>query len=167
MVVKSFKGAGDKGAHSVDQYLKQIEVSTIAAHLGNLFNTTAAKPPGCPKVSFLKSHVISTNSIPARTYCLEHLLEGTFTKLCNNTGYWNDAALDEQTALVHFVEWTHKVTKGYLLVADLQGVYDYHTKSYLLTDPVILCTDVLRFGNTNLGPKFMERVLNACATIRA
>ena len=95
-VVKSFKGTGDKGAHSVDQYLKQIEVSTIAAHLGNLFNTTAAKPPGCPKVSFLKSHVISTNSIPARNYCLEHLLEGTFTKLCKNTGYWNEAALDEQ-----------------------------------------------------------------------
>lgn len=75
--------------------------------------------------------------------------------------------MDEQKTLAHFVEWTSKVTKGYLLVADLQGEYDPYRKCYTLTDPVIMCTDVLRFGNTNLGPKFMERVLNSCATIRA
>jgi hypothetical protein len=47
-VAKEFKGtAGDKSVHTIDQYLKQIEVSTIAAFLADLFNTSASKPEGC------------------------------------------------------------------------------------------------------------------------
>ena len=41
------------------------------------------------------------------------------------------------------------------MVVDLQGV---HTpEGYVLTDPVILCTDIRRFGATNLGPKIIMK----------
>ena len=43
------------------------------------------------------------------------------------------------------------------MVSDLQGVLTTE-KGYVLTDPVILCRDELRFGTTNMGPEAMERV---------
>jgi len=47
------------------------------------------------------------------------------------------------------------VTDGYMMVVDLQGVHT--ADGYLLTDPVILCEDVTRFGKTNLGRVAMLR----------
>ena len=41
------------------------------------------------------------------------------------------------------------------MVSDLQGIM---TKDgYVLTDPVVLCTDLTRFGSTNMGEPLMER----------
>ena len=40
--------------------------------------------------------------------------------------------------------WTHDVTHGFLMVADLQGALMRDT--IFLTDPVLLCKDILRFG---------------------
>jgi Alpha-kinase family len=70
--------------------------------------------------------------------------------------YWNASSYDE--TLLRFPEFTHEVTNRYLLVTDLQGVKgtDGH---YYLTDPVILCQDLSRFGSTNLGGHFMEKCL--------
>jgi hypothetical protein len=54
--------------------------------------------------------------------------------------------------LTAFSHYSHSVTRGYLLVCDLQGI---ETTSgdrlrMLLTDPAIHCT-APRFGQTNLG----------------
>ena len=45
------------------------------------------------------------------------------------------------------------------MVTDLQGVK--HGNTFTLTDPVILCRDFLRFGDSNLGPLFMQKCLEA------
>eukprot|EP01041_Mallomonas_annulata_P018359 gene18359-37259_t len=68
-------------------------------------------------------------------------------------GYVNAALIDE--SLARFSRWTYEVTDGYMMVVDLQGV---HTEDgYILTDPVILCEDVTKFGKTNLGKAAMLR----------
>ena len=54
--------------------------------------------------------------------------------------------------------WTYEATGGYMMVADLQGVLA--AEGYVLTDPVILCEDVCRFGSTNMGPDAMRRMLD-------
>ena len=57
--------------------------------------------------------------------------------------------------LLRFALWTYEVTGGYLMVTDLQGVLT--AEGYTLTDPVVLCTDLTRFGSTNLGAEMMAR----------
>jgi hypothetical protein len=89
----------------------------------------------------------------SRIYFAEPFLEGTFTRYSYNTGYWEEEKLDPW--LLRFALWTYQVTSGFLMVADLQGIRT--SAGYELTDPVILCTDLNRFGNTNLGPEMMER----------
>jgi hypothetical protein len=42
-----------------------------------------------------------------------------------------------------------------MMVVDLQGVRT--PTDYVLTDPVILCEDVCRFGSANLGPLMMKK----------
>jgi hypothetical protein len=44
-------------------------------------------------------------------------------------------------------------------VTDLQGVQK--GDQFYLTDPVILCKDILRFGNTNLGEKFIAKCIES------
>jgi hypothetical protein len=85
-----------------------------------------------------------------------------FVKYCNNTGYWDTDHVDD--TLLRFSEWTYKVTSGYLMITDLQGVKS-GSRVYL-TDLVVLCTDVDRFGYTNLGEPFMKKSLDAIRAIR-
>ena len=70
----------------------------------------------------------------------------------------NEAHLGNDT-LLRFCEYTHKITNGFLMVVDLQGVLRDNT--YWLTDPVILCRDIRRFGPSNLGPVFIVRCINS------
>ena len=97
----------------------------------------------------------------ARYYFAEDKLNGEFIKFCNNLGYWNPDHLDEW--LLRFVLWTAKVTNGFLMVTDLQGIKT--ANGYIFTDPVVLCADVTRFGTTNMGEKGMERVKKASETL--
>ena len=52
-----------------------------------------------------------------------------------------------------------------MMVADLQGVMS--AEGYVLTDPVILCEDVCRFGSTNMGPDGMRRMLEGMRPLLA
>ena len=95
-----------------------------------------------------------------RRFCAEpHLPKGgtEFVKYSNNTGYWDEDVIDE--TLLRFTKFTYDITHGYLLVSDLQGVRKGN--QYYLTDPVILCKDILRFGNTNLGEKFVKKCIES------
>ena len=162
IVLKAYKHLG-KGINSREQYFKQMEVSTIACFLAKKYNDT--RPSDCAPVKFLQVVVVeeedaSTEEIGCRRFCAEKELprDGTeFAKYSNNTGHWDEELLDE--SLVRFTKFTYEATKGYLMVTDLQGVEKDGT--YHLTDPVILCSDVLRFGNTNLGEDFMKKSIDA------
>ena len=96
-----------------------------------------------------------------RFYFVEQMLPGKFQKYSCNTGYWEDdpAVLDRW--LLEFALWTAEVTKGFMMVSDLQGCRT--AEGYQLTDPVILCKDVGRFSSTNLGEEGIERCIESAA----
>ena len=68
-------------------------------------------------------------------------------------GYINTETFTK--SLAAFSRWTYEVTDGYLMIVDLQGVLT--SQGYILTDPVILCEDITKFGKTNLGKAAMLR----------
>lgn len=69
-----------------------------------------------------------------------------FMKWSNNTG--RVCQKNYSAILDAFSHWTYDITKGFLLVVDLQGVE--LKDSYVLTDPSINCMEQ-RFGGTNIG----------------
>lgn len=160
MVMKSFKHIGE-GLNDRQQYLKQMEVSNIANFLAGMYNKSSYRPEHCARIRVLEVCVVEeedefNEKSGSRRFCTEAPLPtdgSTFIKYSNNTGYWNDDHIDE--SLLRFTDFTFMVTHKYLMVTDLQGVRTGN--EFFLTDPVILCEDVLRFGHTNLGEKFMKK----------
>lgn len=161
VVLKSFKFLGD-GVNDLKQYLKQMEVSNIASYLSKAYNKSFRRTH-CGRVHFLQVCVVEAldetkEANGSRRFCAEAPLpKNEFTHFSNNTGYWNPDFLDE--TLLRFTEFTCQATQGYLMVTDLQGVRK--GKDFYLTDPVVLCKDVLRFGCTNLGETFMQKCIEA------
>jgi Alpha-kinase family/von Willebrand factor type A domain len=161
VVLKSFKFLGD-GVNDLKQYLKQMEVSNIAYYLSKQYNKSFRRTH-CGRVHFLQVCVVEAldetkEANGNRRFCAENPLPtNEFTHFSNNTGYWNHDFLDE--TLLRFTEFTYQATNGYLMVTDLQGVRK--GKDFYLTDPVVLCKDVLRFGCTNLGETFMQKCIDA------
>jgi Alpha-kinase family/von Willebrand factor type A domain len=163
-VLKTLKHHGP-GLNGRQQYLWQMEMSTIAGYLAELYNRTRRNDLAPIHVlNVLVVEEVSTQNERSgnRRFCAESPLPQSggsaapFTKYSSNAGYWNVHSFDE--SLLRFTEFTHQVTNRYLLVTDLQGVKgrDGH---YYLTDPVILCQDLGRFGSTNLGGHFMDKCL--------
>jgi hypothetical protein len=167
-VFKEFKVEGE-GVHDHVQYKGQIEVSTIARYLAQLYNSNykgVGRQEGMLPIEYLDAFMVSLPRAGGQQYhCMEPALPpGTFTKWSNNTGYFNTEACaavsaDECKTLAQFTRFTYKVTEGYLMIVDLQGVLAVpgggKQRRFVLTDPVIFCTDLSRFGNTNLGSKAM------------
>ena len=83
--------------------------------------------------------------------CVEPELEGEFVKANCNNGYVK-AGGEHLGVAQAFSHWTWWVTKGELLVCDLQGVVgDF---GWRFTDPAIHCAaGRRRFGATDLGPR--------------
>ena len=90
-----------------------------------------------------------------RNLTLERFIEGCYKKFSNNAGYIN---LDDPAyTLQAFSHWTYKRTNGIMIVVDLQGIDIGDNETYLLTDPCIHLTNLMRFGKTNLGKPGMKR----------
>lgn len=160
-VLKCFKHIG-RGVHDLNRYFEQMEISSIACFLARKYNQSPLRPSHCATIDFLQVCVIEEESDEIsedkgeRRFCAEHVLntrKSPFTRFSNNLGYWDEDHLDE--SLLRFTAWTHAITDGYLLVTDLQGIKKGH--SFTLSDPAILCTDLLRFGGTNLGATSIDR----------
>jgi hypothetical protein len=162
-VLKTLKHHGP-GLNGRQQYLLQMEMSTIAGFLAELYNRTRRKdlaPIHVLQVLVVEETSAQNEKSGNRRFCAESPLPSTpgstaFTKYSNNTGYWNMERADE--SLLRFTEFTYEVTNGYLVVTDLQGSRG-RNGHYYLTDPVLLCQDLNRFGNTNLGEQFMLKCL--------
>jgi len=118
-VLKEFKSR-DARQHSIENYLMEMEVNAVAAALALEFNK-AAKPPPNRQMRYVGASVATVKE-PwcVNHYFVEEALTGEFTRYSYNTGYWEEATLDQW--LLKFALFTHEVTKGYLMVADLQGV---------------------------------------------
>jgi len=153
MVAKQFK----KDVVTTDvraRHLAQMENSMVASFLAVEYNKV--KKPNHKRVEVLRSYVIHVGS---EFYTIEKPLPpaSEFLRFSSNSGFWNSEHYNP--TLGEFSRWTLRATKGYLLVSDLQGVE--LPDRIVLTDPAILCEDLSRFGGTNLGPAFMERVLKS------
>lgn len=164
VVLKAFKHVGN-GLNDLDQYFKQMEVSNFASFLANEYNNSSARlSKNLGRVTVLDAFVLEESTDDKeksgeRRFCVEEPLpDGQFIKFSNNTGYWDEAHLDP--TLLRFTLFTYEVTGGYLVVSDLQGIKQ-PGNDYVLTDPAILCKDIVRFGNTNLGPAFMKRCVES------
>ena len=165
VVAKAFVHVGG-GRNKRIHYIKEIEVSAVAEFLATLYNESDCRPSHCARIEYLKARVVEDANASAEEeddsprYVVEPLLpEGEFTKFNNNAGIWSE--VDE--SLLRFSIFTHFITNGHIMVADLQGVRD--RKVFHLTDPVILCRDILRFGESNLGGHFMQKCLDAAKAL--
>jgi len=152
MIFKDFREKG-RSHHTLERYLDEMEVSSVASALAEEFNRVVEPPIGC-RVAYVRAS-IATLKTPGgeRNYFVEEKLEGAFMRYSYNTGYWEEDLLDQW--LLKFALWTYRATGGFLMVSDLQGVRD--ASGFRLTDPVILCTDLARFGTTNLGAEMLQR----------
>ena len=161
LVFKTFKRKSAKKNERAS-FISQMEVSTIAQYLAEEYNKSV-RPQNCKKIRFLTVNIVEIEETADKTvgqYCVEEKLplgpdEDEFIKYSNNTGYWNEDEINQ--SLLLFTLFTYQKTGGFLMVTDLQGICS--GGEYILTDPIILSTDKLRFGRTNLGPAFMEKCM--------
>eukprot|EP00928_Gymnodinium_smaydae_P061053 TRINITY_DN450_c1_g1_i1.p1 TRINITY_DN450_c1_g1~~TRINITY_DN450_c1_g1_i1.p1 ORF type:complete len:1127 (-),score=178.94 TRINITY_DN450_c1_g1_i1:182-3562(-) len=158
---RSFHAASETGddlsddeedtAAALDEMLALSEVSAVASFLADRFTS---QYDGDVSIRFLESHVAIPSSGGTPFNLEDQLPAAEFQRFSNNIGWWEPGA-DE--TLMKFMRWTHEATDGYMMVVDLQGVRTEH--GFVLTDPCILCADVTRFGNGNLGPRALQRCL--------
>lgn len=165
---------GQKGfVNSAKQCESAIQLQTIAAFMATKFNDELLKKTsGGYPIKFLKAQLASyVNKNEERIYMTSewrYHIGSEFHRFTNNINY----AMLEETAnmtgvdveflkqLLAFSHWTYQVSDGYLMVVDLQGVISFNGAELHLTDPAIHCTDLLRFGRTNLGERGMQEFFN-------
>lgn len=80
-----------------------------------------------------------------RFLSVENFIEGSYDKYNNNSGWTNSQATQLSLVAQAFSHFTWQITRGYLMVVDLQGV------GSVLTDPQIHCLNTSKFGKGNLG----------------
>jgi hypothetical protein len=114
-----------------------------------------------PSIRFADIHLLCYLQVKDTPFCVqEERLEGNWEKYNNNAGMVGPSPTKYGTnhSIVQaFSHWTFHVSSKKMMVVDCQGVFDAATNSFILTDPAIQCKEVIRFGDTNLGQKGMER----------
>jgi len=154
-----FKRLLETGSHRGPDYFTQNEEYEVARFLSEQYN--AQKPSHCRRVTYKPvayTVCASDRTAPGKFhfYAAEPYLDGAcevaFEKYCDNVGNWDKTIYDE--TLLRFAKYTFDATGGYLMVSDLQG--RAFGDEFQLTDPALLCKDVWRFGNTNLGYEAMK-----------
>jgi len=160
IVLKEFISVG---VSNIDhfRYLCSMETQTIALALAEEFNK-ALKTETSAKIKFLKPKVAKISS---KYYAYEKRYRNSakHIKFTNNLSYVLEDITKIDRDLVDFVvaysHFTFHITKGYLLVNDLQGILTESKgkEVLLLTDPAIHCYKAIhRFGKTNLGAEGMH-----------
>ena len=167
VVAKAFKYVGGSLNQRM-RYIREMEASTVAEFLAKLYNESQYRPAHCATIKYLRARVLEhtdaacDDSDKCTRYVIESpLVEGQFTKFSNNAGIWSE--VDE--TLLRFSVFTYEITRGYIMVTDLQGVR--HKNAFELTDPVVLCSNIMRFGEANLGPDFMAKCLDSTKALMA
>ncbi|UJR38572.1 hypothetical protein I4U23_031238 [Adineta vaga] len=143
-----------------EKYLQLLDCQTIAEHLAQEFNKSSVLRD--PTVSIKKIKFIMTklvfdplNEGKTHYFTIERFIDGAYKKFSNNAGYVNQD--NPALTLQAFSHWTYERTNGNMMVVDLQGMDIGDDQTYLLTDPCIHSTDLLRFGKTNLGKPGIKR----------
>ena len=132
--------------NALKKHLSEQETQAVASFLANCFNRV--KPKGAKEIFFLQTEVLKMDGDSGVCLSKEPWISGDYKKFNNNWG-WVDEA-DYSASIQAFSHWTYDISSQFLIVVDLQGKKSNST--FLLTDPVIHCKDLIRFGRTNLGP---------------
>ncbi|KAI1708056.1 alpha-kinase family domain-containing protein [Ditylenchus destructor] len=148
------------------------QMQTIAAYLAYTFTDCLQTMAGIVyDIKFLKVQVLSIEIKPGENRYLScerrYGNDSKFLRFSNNADYEmlectckaNNLNFDIVELLMAFSHWTYQISGGYLMVVDLQGIKstDENGRTILeLTDPAIHCTDLTRFGRTNMGPEGMK-----------
>ena len=163
VVLKSFISNQEMIVYGKKDYLASMELNEVARFLAKQYNKTK-RPSHCAKIIFLKQRVLECKTLDKEDeyeyFSMESLLPNgasEVVKYSSNTGYWDQAMLDE--SLLRFAIFTFEVTKGYLMISSLEGAKKENT--YYLSNPSVLCSDELRFGRKNLGEGIIKRCLRS------
>jgi vacuole morphology and inheritance protein 14 len=136
-------------SYNILEMKKDIESMLICGHIVSEFNERIVSFSNSVTtfVEFVHSYIyeLTDPSAPFPLYYGENFIQGKYKKYNNNAG-WKAEKESKKTlsaqALSHF-SW--QLTKGYLIIVDLQGVGN------VLTDPQIHCINKKKFGKGNLG----------------
>jgi hypothetical protein len=100
------------------------------------------------RVEYLEASLVYVND---RTYLVEDLLDGEFSKFTSNEYLLEgDQYSESEKWLIEFSHWSHNWTEQNLMVVDLQGFRDEQNHRFLLIDPAIHSRN-RQFGSTDLG----------------
>lgn len=139
-----------------DEYKVRIDlqIQQIARFLAQQFS----KNSKCSKaVRYIESFGVQykDHNGNIRFASIESKLHGTYIKWSNNNDYLMNMTNNEWSATMEtFTHWTYHITDGYIMITDIQGIYQ--SGEFILTDPAIHCLSKARFGNTNLSEKGMN-----------
>ena len=133
VVLKKFKVSA-KEHNTLDCYMKELAVRTIAATYAREFNAEKLRPSHLCPLEFTPLDIVqcSGNSI----YMLEIFLEGKIEKFNNNAGVVIKSS-PYSDLLQAFSHYTWIKSGKSLLVCDLQGFKDETKGKVILTDPAI------------------------------
>ena len=141
-----------------DLCIEQLETDNCALLLCSEWSKSLAQKSVLDEIDFAGSQLVEITTAVGEVvlYTMENKVAGDYTKWTSNDGSFADPSVPD---LLRFSRWTHDFTKGYMMVTDLQGTR--HSRGFSLTDPVILCRDLDRFGPTNFTHVQMSECLGA------
>jgi hypothetical protein len=140
-----------------------VQTQTMAAFLAREFSALSQVKK---RVSYLKASLVEYDEGGGnRVGQLERFMDlkgaSDFVKWSNNGDFARSALDPEYSATLNaFSHWTYEVSNHYLVLVDVQGKKQ-DSKTYILTDPAIHCTDMSRFGVTNFGAEGIDSFLAA------
>ncbi|CAG8808306.1 25628_t:CDS:2, partial [Racocetra persica] len=148
LVIKKYH---DVKISTTERYLESVEISNIAYFFSTKFNIAAKRVGVNKKVRFINAKVLHDKA-DNTYYSIEKYIDNAEFKKFNVS---SGLITEFHSILEAFAHFTYQYSEEYLVVYDLQGV-ELHDE-FLLTDPAIHCIDLLRFGNTNLGKRGIQK----------
>lgn len=162
------------------KYEIAVSCQRAATMFASLFNSQ--KPKDCPKIVFADIRIIQLNTRwPEQPYALlekrlDSAANSKYEKFNNNNGgvVLNPTPHGTNHAAVQaFSHFTYCRSGEQLIVVDCQGIYyEQPEQLFYLTDPVVHCNNIFRFGGTNFGQQgidmfFRTHVCNSiCASLQ-
>jgi len=133
-------------------YKEDIVMQEVCKQLSGLYNKFEPRPP--KQIDMLHVGMLQLVERPGSPYIgYESFIRGEYHKWNTNTG-WKDESTFRHTPHA-FSFATFRVTRGEMMVVDIQGVGD------LYTDPQVHTLDGEGFGKGNLGARGMALFLRS------
>jgi hypothetical protein len=139
----------NKRYHTLENLRRELEAITLCNHIAYDFNNriVGIVPNTKLLLNFIHCYIyeILDEGHPYKYYTAENYIEGNYVKYNNNAGWIAQNVTDQTLIAQAFSHFSWQLTRGYLMIVDLQGVGGY------LTDPQIHCLNPKKFGEGNFG----------------